>query len=51
MAEEMKLANRLRSFKNFDEATIVAAITTTGLNYHDLNNANEAMKNLYHKWL
>ena len=48
MAEEMKLAKRLRMFKNFDEATIVAAITTTtGLDYRDLKNANEAMENLY----
>ena len=43
MAEEMKLAKRLRMFKNFDEATIVAAITTTRLDYRDLKNANEAI--------
>ena len=46
MAEEMKLDD-LECFKNFDEATIVAAITTTGLDYRDLKNANEAMENLY----
>ena len=33
MAEEMKLAKRLTMFENFDEATIVAAITTTGWDY------------------
>ena len=49
MAEEMKLAKRLRMFKNFDEATIVAAITTTGLDYRGLKQANEGMEALYNK--
>ena len=44
MAEAKKLAKRLRTFKEFDEATIVAAITTTGI---DLETANEGMNHLY----
>ena len=47
MAEEKKLAKRLRTFKQSDEATLVAALYTTTMNQIDLKAANEGMDHLY----
>ena len=47
MSEEKKLVNRLRMFKNFDEATIVAADSTTTMKYGDMKAAKEGMDRLY----
>ena len=47
MSEEKKLAKRLRMFRQFDEATIVAEVTTTTMDYRDLKAANEGMERLY----
>ena len=47
MSEEKKLAKRLRMIKRFDEATIVAAIAKTAIDYRDLKAANEGMERLY----
>ena len=47
MAEEKKLAKRLRTFKQFDEATLVAALSTTTMNQIVLKAANDGMDHLY----
>ena len=47
MSEEKKLAKMLRMFKQYDEATIVAAVTTTTMDYRDLKAANEGLERLY----
>ena len=47
MSEEKQLANRLRTFKQFDEATIVDAVSTTTMDYRDLKTAKEGMERLY----
>ena len=45
MHEEWKLRHRM--FKQLDEATNVAAITTTTMNHRDLKAGNEGMEPLY----
>ena len=47
MAEEKKLAKRLRTFRQFDEATLVAALHTTTMDQTQLKEANEGMDHLY----
>ena len=47
MSEEKKLAKRLRMFKQFDEATLAAAFTTTRMEHRELKAANEGMERLY----
>ena len=48
MAEEKKLGKILRLFEQIDEATIVAAITSTTMNHRGSQTANEGMENFYH---
>ena len=47
MSEKKKLAKILRMFKQFDEATVVAAVTTTKMEYSYLKAASECMERLY----
>ena len=47
MSAEKKLAMRLRMIKQFDEATMVAAVTTTTMEYRGLKAATEGMERLY----
>ena len=47
IAEEKKLAKRLRTFKQFDEATLVAALSIQNMNQIDLKAANDGMDYLY----
>ena len=47
MSEEKKLVKRLRMFKRFDEATIVAAVSTTTMKYGNMKAANDGMDRFY----
>ena len=47
MADQMKLAKRLRMFKQCDEATLVAAISTSTLDHRALKAPNDGMEHLY----
>ena len=47
MSEEKKLAKRLSLFVQFDDNTIVAAVTKTTMEYGDLKAANEGLERLY----
>ena len=47
MSKWKKLAKRLRMFKHFDEATIVAAVTATTMDYSYLEATDEGMERLY----
>ena len=47
MSEEKKPAKRLRLFQQFDEATIVAAVSTTTMDNRELKAANEGIERFY----
>ena len=47
MSGEKKLAKRLKKYKQFDEATIIAAVTTATMGYRDLKATIESMEHLY----
>ena len=49
MAEQKKLAKRLRMFKELDEASLLAAISETTMGDAELKAANDGMEHLYNR--